>query len=79
MPFFQDNQRESKLDTLDYHAFLLRCWQETIPTAGRESSWRFSLIHFDGLQIEKGFASLEDLVEYVQAELAKRDYLVKRD
>lgn len=79
MPFFQNNQKETKLDSLTYHAFLLRCWQETIPTADMESSWRFSLIHFDGLQTEKGFSSLEDLLEYVQAELAKRDYLVKRD
>jgi hypothetical protein len=79
MPFYQNNKRESKLDSFNYRAFLLRCWQETIPTAGMESSWRFSITHIDGLQKEKGFSSLEELLEYVQTELAKREFLVKKD
>lgn len=79
MPFYQENQRESKLDAFNYRAFLLRCWQETNPTAGVKSSWRFSVTYIDGLQTEKGFASLEELLEYVQAELAKREYLVNTD
>lgn len=56
-----------------YHAFLLRCWQESPPVAGEESTWRFSLIHIDGLQTKKGFACLEDLLDYLQEEVAKWD------
>ncbi len=79
MPFSQFKKKESMLDGFNYHAFLLRCWQEAVPGAGQDSTWRFSLIHFDGLQTKKGFACLDDLVDYLQAELAKRDALITRE
>ncbi len=75
MPFSEVHQQENSLITFEYQAFLLRCWKESISGVGMESSWRFSLIHFDGIQREKGFASFEDLVKYLRAELAKRDNL----
>ena len=40
------------LDDRNYQAFLLRCWRESPPVAGTESTWRFSLINHDGLPIK---------------------------
>lgn len=79
MPVSQKAQRDNSFNAFNYRAFLLRCWQEAIPSTGMESSWRFSLIHFDGLQTEKGFASIEDLVRYLQEELTKVDNLKTAD
>lgn len=67
------SQVNKTLDDGIYQAFLLRCWQESPPAESLESTWRFSLIHIDGLQTKKGFACLEDLLEYLQAQLAKCD------
>jgi len=52
-----------------YRAFLLRCWQE--PGAGQkgEPAWRFTLVRAENEECQKGFASLEDLGEYLRREL----------
>ena len=73
MPIKTGTQMKYALDDCNYQAFLLRCWQESPPVAGMESTWRFSLIHVDGLQTKKGFACLEEVLEYLRAELVKWD------
>lgn len=73
MPINVGAQMKDTLDDRNYQAFLLRCWRESPPVAGTESTWRFSLINHDGFPIKKGFACLEDLFEYLQAELSKWD------
>ncbi len=52
-----------------YRAFLVRCWQE--PGAGPQGgpAWRFTLVVPNSTSIQKGFASLEDLVHYLRQEL----------
>lgn len=65
----------------DYRSFLLRCWQEGEPEtenepgfkATSEASWRFTLARIDDEQSKKGFASLEALVDYLQAELQESE------
>ena len=73
MPINQDMQTKSMLDGFNYHALLLRCWQEVRTGGGTEPAWRFSLLHFNGIQVNKGFTCLEDLVDYLHAELATWD------
>ena len=49
-----------------YRAFLLRCWQEK--TDGG-AAWRFTLVQINGVQTRQGFAGLDELVNYLSAEL----------
>ena len=48
-----------------YHAYLLRLWQESNET---QSNWRFVLVNLTR-QEERGFASLERLVTFLQAQM----------
>ena len=52
-------------------ALLLRCWREEEAGPKGNFSWRFVLLHFTDHQIIKGFASLEELLAYLQTELEK--------
>jgi hypothetical protein len=52
-----------------YRAFLLRCWQEPGAGSGSQPAWRFSLVWAEGEGEQRGFASLEDLGEYLRQEL----------
>ena len=52
-----------------YHAYLLRCWQES---DSGESAWRFTLVGVGEEHTPKGFASLEDLFAYLRAELENK-------
>ena len=49
-----------------YRAFLLRCWQEK---ADGGAAWRFTLVQINGVQTRQGFAGLDELVNYLSAEL----------
>ncbi len=73
MPIKAGAQVKHAPEDSKYHAFLLRCWQESPALTREESTWRFALIHIDGLQTKKGFACLEDLLDYLREELAKWD------
>lgn len=55
---------------LPYRAFLLRCWQEE---ENAERVWRFILVKINKEPIKKGFTTLEDLFDFLQAELMKTD------
>ena len=46
--------------------FLLRCWQEM---AGEEQVWRFTLVQMGSGQVQRGFASLEAVMEFLNHEL----------
>ena len=50
----------------NYRAFLLRCWQEDLDG---ESHWRFTLVQMGEEGGKRGFASLEELVDYLREEL----------
>ena len=49
-----------------YRAFLLRCWQEK---ADGTAVWRFTLVQINGVQTRQGFAGLDELMNYLSAEL----------
>ena len=46
-----------------YRAFLLRCWQEPGAGPGGRPAWRFTLVKVEGGVVQKGFASLEGVVQ----------------
>lgn len=48
-----------------YHSYLLRLWQES---AGEKSNWRFVLVNLTKDE-ERGFASLERLVNFLKAQM----------
>lgn len=50
----------------NYRAFLLRCWREK---ADGGAEWRFTLVQINGGQSRQGFAGLEELMDYLGAEL----------
>ncbi|MCB8969064.1 MAG: hypothetical protein H6665_00945 [Ardenticatenaceae bacterium] len=54
--------------TKPYHAFLLRCWQESTSNPNAASAWRFSLEDAHSRQ-RRGFASLEELITFLEASL----------
>jgi hypothetical protein len=55
-----------------YRAFMLRCWEVRSPQPGGPVTWRFSLE--DPHTGEKhGFADLEVLTDFLQAELEQAD------
>ena len=53
----------------NYRAFLLRCWQEADASPAGQAAWRFTLVQLGQEETKKGFASLEDLITYLQGEL----------
>jgi hypothetical protein len=65
----QDRTSDVNADAQDYHAFLLRCWQEETNGA---PVWRFALVQLGDKGPKRGFASLEDLTAYLQSTLAAR-------
>lgn len=52
-----------------YRAFLLRCWREAGAGPGGRPAWRFGLVEPGDGETERGFASLEALLAYLQREL----------
>ena len=52
-----------------YHSFLVRCWREVDSGTNREQAWRFVLVQFDNGEKRRGFASLDELVEYFRQEI----------
>ena len=56
-----------------YKSCLLRCWQEQVPPqAGESRIWRFSLQDTRSGK-QRGFASIEALMAYLQTALADDD------
>lgn len=59
----------------NYRSFLLRCWQEEELENGGEpgesSLWRFVLVQLNGRSSAKGFACLEELVDYLRSQLGQ--------
>jgi hypothetical protein len=55
-----------------YRAFMLRCWEVRSPQPGGPTAWRFSLEDPHTGQ-KHGFADLEALNAFLEAELAQRD------
>ncbi|HEX6304549.1 MAG TPA: hypothetical protein VFZ76_10195 [Anaerolineales bacterium] len=66
MAFSSDERQATAAGRKNYRAFLLRCWQEKV--AGT-SVWRFTLVQINGGQSKHGFAGMEELVDYLNAEL----------
>ena len=54
----------------NYRAYLLRCWQEKQVEPSGLPTWRFTLVQVGTNRAAKGFASLENLTNYLQRELA---------
>ena len=54
----------------NYRAYLLRCWQEKQVDPNGLPIWRFTLVQVGANQAARGFASLENLTNYLQKELA---------
>jgi hypothetical protein len=54
-------------------AYLLRCWQGGEAVAGEGRRWRFSLEELLPKRPRRGFESLDALVGFLEAELAKGD------
>lgn len=53
----------------NYRAFLLRCWQELEAGQAGEPAWRFMLVEVGDEAGKRGFASLDELVDYLRDEL----------
>lgn len=71
MPVNQEQYTEFKERGENYRAFLLRCWQESNAGPAGEPAWRFTLVQMGEEQTKKGFASLEELVAYLDEQLAQ--------
>ena len=63
----------------NYRAFLLRCWKEVDLQDGGEPAdscgWRFAMVQIDEDR-EQGFASLDELLNFLAREFAPDDSLV---
>ena len=55
-----------------YRAYLMRCWQEHNSAPDGEPIWRFSL-DASWYEERRGFASLQALMDHLQAELMNQD------
>jgi hypothetical protein len=55
----------------NYRAYLLRCWQEADAGPAGEAAWRFTLVQLGQGGTRKGFACLEELVAYLDKQLAQ--------
>lgn len=53
-----------------HRAYLLRCWREGKTAAGEERPWRFLVEDVLGQRPQRGFVGLDELVTFLQAELA---------
>jgi hypothetical protein len=53
--------------SLAVRAYLLRCWQEG--TAGQDIVWRYSLKEVLDERRQRGFASLEEIFDFLAAQL----------
>lgn len=62
--------QEGEEGVVNYHAFLLRCWQEE---EDGESQWRFTLVQMGEEASKKGFGCLEDVVAYLSKTLELED------
>lgn len=51
------------------HAYLLRCWQEESPSFDDSSEWRFSVEEVLNEKWRRGFTSIQDLFDFLEAEL----------
>ena len=51
------------------HAYLLRCWQEESRSFGDTIEWRFSVEEVLNEKWRRGFASIQDLFDFLEAEL----------
>ena len=69
MPVNQEQYRDMEASGENYRAFLLRCWQEADASPAGQAAWRFTLVQLGQEETKKGFASLEDLITYLQGEL----------
>jgi len=61
-----ENERDSAILRKRYTTFLLRCWLEEMDG---EPAWRFTLMKVGDGGSKQGFASLEDLTEYLREKL----------
>jgi hypothetical protein len=52
------------------HAYLLRGWQEESPSFDDTVEWRFSVEELLSKRWRKGFTSIQDLLDFLEAELA---------
>ncbi len=52
-----------------YRAFLLRCWQEAGAGPGGRATWRFSLVEPGDRKTERGFASLEEVFDFLRVRI----------
>ena len=55
-----------------YRAYMLRCWEVRNPQPGGSATWRFSL-EDPHTGVKQGFADLEVLADFLQAELEQSD------
>jgi hypothetical protein len=53
-----------------YRVYVLRSWQEGVPSSGTPAVWRFSLEDPTTRQ-RRGFADLESLMSFLAAETAR--------
>ena len=56
-----------------YQSYLIRCWKLRSATETDADIWRFALRGVSAEQQEKHFSSLEELLNYVSAELQNDD------
>jgi hypothetical protein len=70
VPVNQEQYPEFKESGENYRAFLLRCWQEADAGPAGEPAWRFTLVQMGQGQTKKGFACLEELLAYLDKQLA---------
>jgi len=70
----KSTQLMGKTDGGKYRTFLLRCWQEEGVEKSGEATWRFTLVQIgDGEAGQKGFACLDNLVDYLRQELGEKE------
>jgi len=71
VPVNQEQYPDMEEGGQNYRAFLLRCWQEADASPAGDHAWRFTLVQLDQGQTRKGFACLEELVAYLDEQLAQ--------
>lgn len=58
-----------------YRTYVLRCWRESppvpagSPAAGHDSAWRYALLEVLTERPQHGFASFEELVNFLHSDL----------
>ncbi len=55
-----------------YHSYLLRCWQVSPGRDDEPSRWRFALREVAAEPVERDFATLDDLYDFLSQETAAR-------